>query len=86
MIEETKKRAAAGGHGKSLLYKDKKKMFAYAFNKLRMEGEMTLKSLRQYLEKNHPNPNPIPNPKLDTYWYRSGTKTWYAKLRKGETL
>ena len=88
MIEETKKRAAAGGHGKSLLYKDKKKMFAYAFNKLRMEGEMTLKSLRQYLEKNHPdpNPNPNPNPKLDTYWERGGTNKWYTKLRKGEPL
>ena len=84
MIEETKKRAAAGGHAKSHIYADKKKTFAHAFNKLRMEGEMTLKSLRQYLEKNHPDPNP--DPKLDTYWERGGTNKWYTKLRKGEPL
>ena len=83
MIEETEKRKA-GGDKASLRYKDKKDTFADAFNKLRMKGKFSLKSLRLYLEENHPDPDP--DPKLDTYWYRSGTKTWYAKLKKGETL
>ena len=78
MIEETDKRAA-GGHKKNLIYANKKETFAHAFNKLRMKGKFSLKSLRLYLEENHPGPDP-------DYWERKGTETWYAKLRKGETL
>ena len=78
MIEETGKRKA-GGDKTNLRYTDKKNTFADAFNKLRMKGKISLKSLRQYLEENHPGPDP-------DYWERKGTETWYAKLRKGETL
>ena len=83
--KEERDKRVAGGRKRQLIYVNKKKTFVHAFNKLRMEGETSLKSLRQYLEKNHPDPNPNPNPKLEPYWYRKGTETWFAKLRKGQT-
>ena len=83
--KEERDKRVAGGHRKSLIYENKKKTFAHAFNKLSMEGEISLKILRLYLDKNHPDPDPNPKPKLEPYWYRKGTETWFAKLRKGET-